>query len=378
MKISLLVHNLSGNNLVRVYPIAKTLERFCTVEILGFSGPEGVFAPYRNEFRFEAFPMPTMGTLASAFRAVAGRISGDILYAFKPNPLSFGVGLFASKQLRLPLVLDIEDFDIAFQIQRGFWGIMRNVARVWDIQSLGYATLTDLLTSLAGRITVGSTFLQRRYGGVIVPHGADTSVFDPAAFNSREIRSRWGFDDEFIILFAGKPSEHKGLDSLTRIVVSWNNRRSKRLMRLLVVGGAENDAIVVGLKKTAGECLVHLPYQPHDRMPEILSLADTVVLPQKKTLYTQAQIPGKLYEAMAMEKAIVATAVSDLPRILDGCGIIVQPDSPAEFGEAVGTLYDNPQRAKQIGRAARKQCEKHYSWNAMQPTLEAVFNDLRQ
>ena len=45
-------------------------------------------------------------------------------------------------------------------------------------------------------LTVSNGELEARYGGVIVPHARDESVFDPARFDRAELRSRLGLRDE--------------------------------------------------------------------------------------------------------------------------------------------------------------------------------------
>ena len=44
---------------------------------------------------------------------------------------------------------------------------------------------------------------------------------------------------------------------------------------------------------------------------------------------------------MAMANLIVATEVSNLPQILDGCGIVVEPDSPESLAETIEILVED-------------------------------------
>ncbi len=329
--ISILVHNLSANNVVRMYPIAKVLERRYTIEVAGFAGPGGVFAPYKDEFRYVTVPTPAFGSWRKGASEIRSLLRGKVIYAFKPNPLSLGIGLLESRSSGRPLVLDIEDFDLAFQYTRGFPLLLKNLLMFWDIQSFGYLWLADRFARRADRITVGSTFLQKRYGGTILPHGADTSAFDPGRFSAEEIRSRWHVDGSFNILFAGKVSDHKGVDAILRMVLRINNSAPAIPLRLIIVGGKNTDENIRALAAAGGAAFVHIPNQPHERMPELLTTADVVLLPQHRSRYTSAQIPGKLYEAMAMGRPVIASDVSDLSLILSGCGITGKDE--ADFPE---------------------------------------------
>ena len=101
----------------------------------------------------------------------------DIIYAFKPRLTSFGLGLLAKHVKNLPLILDIEDWEAA----------LSHGSSVAERLSLKYDNpLCDVamepLTRFADEITVVSSFLQQRYGGVKLPHGADCSYFDPGRY----------------------------------------------------------------------------------------------------------------------------------------------------------------------------------------------------
>ena len=113
--------------------------------------------------------------------------------------------------------------------------------------------------------------------------------------------------------------------------------------------------------------------KPHRRMPEVWLAADLVVLPQKNTRFAQAQIPGKIFEAMAMARPIIATAVSDLPEILEGCGWIIPPDNPDALSAAIEKAFSDPVDAEELGHRARHRFLDRYSWDVMQGILDGVF-----
>jgi glycosyltransferase involved in cell wall biosynthesis len=122
-----------------------------------------------------------------------------------------------------------------------------------------------------------------------------------------------------------------------------------------------------------GDRLLLLGPRPHREMPLFLAAADVVAVPQRRSRTTEAQIPGKLFEAMAMGCPILATAVSDLPEILEGCGKVVTPGSVEELGGALDWLLSRPDKAAALGAAARERCVEHYSWDAMERTLEQTL-----
>src|ERR1051326_2979181 len=59
--------------------------------------------------------------------------------------------------------------------------------------------------------------------------------------------------------------------------------------------------------------------------PRHLVAADFVAVPQPATTDTVGQVPAKIFDAMALARPIVSTAVSMIPEMLDGCGVLVPP-----------------------------------------------------
>ena len=84
----------------------------------------------------------------------------------------------------------------------------------------------------------------------------------------------------------------------------------------------------------------------------------------------------KIFEAMAMGKAIVSTTIGaeGLP-IQDGREIVLA-DEPEEFARAVGALLQDQVRRRQLGQAARELVEHKYSWNSVARNFEIILETL--
>jgi glycosyltransferase involved in cell wall biosynthesis len=370
MKISILVWDLSSHSIVRTYPIAKVLERHYQVEVLGPIFGSGIYEPYKDEFVYKYVKPPKvwLPVMIPSISRLIKKIEGDVIYAFKPMPTSYGLGLLAKLFKKLPLVLDIEDWDACFfeqmSLKRKIYHTMRTA---YSVNSGIYKGLMEHLTGLADQITVVSNFLQKRSGGTKLPHGADCSVFNPKYFRKEELKEKWNVHNKKNILFSGTALPHKGLEELIRALEILNHNN----IQLLIVG--KRTEYLEWLIKNRGSYIKYMGLLPHLRMPECLSLSDLVVLPQRNEAFAQAQVPGKIFEAMAMAKPIVATNVSDLPEILDGCGWIVEPENPEKLAEAIKHVLDNPEEAEKIGQKAQQKCIEKYSWDAMEKILLKIF-----
>jgi polysaccharide biosynthesis protein PslH len=84
----------------------------------------------------------------------------------------------------------------------------------------------------------------------------------------------------------------------------------------------------------------------------------------------------KIFEAMAMGKAIVSTALGaeGLP-VTDGADIAIA-DTPEKFAQTVVALLKDPERRRRMGLAARQLVESRYSWVSVAGEFDAVLRSV--
>jgi polysaccharide biosynthesis protein PslH len=84
----------------------------------------------------------------------------------------------------------------------------------------------------------------------------------------------------------------------------------------------------------------------------------------------------KIFEAMAMGKAVVSTTIGaeGLP-VHPGQDILIT-DDPEEFADTTIRLLGDPVRCEELGRTARELVSRSYSWDAVVQPFEAVLNKL--
>jgi len=86
----------------------------------------------------------------------------------------------------------------------------------------------------------------------------------------------------------------------------------------------------------------------------------------------------KIFEAMAMGKAVVSTSIGaeGLPVTNGENGILA--DQPEEFASQVVSLLRDQPRRLAMGQAARRLVEEKYSWNSVARELISVLREVAQ
>jgi glycosyltransferase involved in cell wall biosynthesis len=370
VKISILASDLSDNATGRADLLARLLSSRYEVDVVGPQFGEGLWAPSRDG--------------AVAYRSVrAGRdpgfarhvpellalVDGEILVASKPRPTSFGLGLLARARRPRPLVLDIDDWEVGFFYRSGTWGRVGRALNLANPNGLPWTWLAEKLIGRADAITVASRFLERRFGGTFLPHVRDTEAWDPARYDRADARARQGVGASKVVMFLGTPRGHKGVDDLIDAVGLLGPGVILALVGVDPArGGAPRWSRIPHVRVT-GEI-------PFDDVPRYLIAADVVAVPQRDTTDTVAQVPAKLFDAMALARPIVSTSVSMIPEILDGCGLVVEPGDVPALAGAIKRLLDNAEEAAALGRLARQRCEARYSFRVARATLFPLIERL--
>jgi glycosyltransferase involved in cell wall biosynthesis len=368
--VSILTFDLSDNATGRADLLARLLAPRYRVQIVGPRFGPAVWGPARaSGIEHRAVEGARHPRFAARLGTLARLADGDILYASKPRATSFGVGLLARARRRRPLVLDIDDWEVGFFLRAGSWGTLGRALNVTNPNGLPWTWLMERLVTRADALTVGSRFLERRFGGTLLPHVRDTDAWDPARFDRAAARAALGAGDRRVVMFLGTPRGHKGVDDLVAAAASLGDDV------LVAIVGADS-ASEAARRWTATPGVRVFGEVPFDDAPRWLVGADVVAIPQRDTPDTIGQLPAKLFDAMALARPVVSTRVSMIPEILEGCGVLVAPGDVRGLAAALTRLLHSPAEAAALGRQARARCEAHYSFRAARARLFPLLEDV--
>lgn len=378
MKVSVLCFDVSDNAVGRAWLLARLLESLGAVEIVGPRFGPAVWEPVAEDtVPMRSIPGGRLPGFAARLPALARLADGDLIYASKPRLTSAGIGYLTRLGRRRPLLLDIDDWETGFFLRGGFWGTVGRAVNLTNPRGLAWTWLMERMRGIADGVTVASRFLEKRFGGVLIPHVRDTDRWAPGRQDPGPARERLGVGKERVVMFLGTPRGYKGVEDLAEAV----SRLGRPDVALALVGtdpGSETGRALAA--RHPGIRLVGRV--PVAQVPAYLSAADVVVVPQRESSDTRGQVPAKLFDAMALGRPIVSTRVSMIPEILDGCGALVPPGDVTGLAGAIGHLLDHPGEARALGEAARRRAVERYSFEsarrALFPLVEQVCTRRRR
>lgn len=383
MKVSLVVSDLSGGGAIRAFLLGQVLRKLSyEVEVVGFLFGKELFALPPSDIPVFSVPGNNYPEISKSAKKLFDKIDGNIIYAVKPKPTSFGLSLLSKLQSRRPVLLDMDDWELSWHggFQWQYRPTLKQFAR--DILKKNgalrfpdhplYVKWMESLVSHADAITIDTQFLKERFGGVYLPNGKDTSMFNPHKYAPEVSRTRYGLSKYRILMFPGAPRPHKGVEDVLMALDQLNQSD----LRLVIVGGNPYDDYEDKLIQQWERWIIKLPKYPVEVMPEVVAAAHIVVVPQRDSAIARAQFPLKLTDGMAMAKPVLSTRVGDIPEILCETGYLVDPSCPEQIAEKIQLIFQNLDEANERGRKARQRCVEHYSVETMASTLAEVITAL--
>ena len=212
------------------------------------------------------------------------------------------------------------------------------------------------VSAFTGKLTNELMGLNKSFA--VIPNSIDTSLFKPKENDSKTLS----------ILYFGTLIRKKGLLELPEIFNIVN--RSNKEVKLHLVGKDSAD-IKTGssstwelmqplFNKEALNKVNYLGSVDYSEIQDLIKEATVCVFPT----FAEA-LPVSWLEAMAMEKAIVASNIGWAKEMIeDGKeGFLVHPTHHEAYAERILELLEAAEKRKQFGVAAREKVKKHFSHN---------------
>ena len=208
----------------------------------------------------------------------------------------------------------------------------------------------------------------------VIPTGVDTRYFKLPSNVRKETRDEIGVsDDEIIMLYLGRISPEKNVNSLVKAFGELVNERKIPKVKLLIVGPkAPESPILAELIRTYNICEKVTILDARYDVNRLYAASDIFILPS----FSEGS-PMVLLEAMASGKAIIASNISSIKEIIKNGeeAILVNPYDLNQLKEAILELCYNSNLRKKLGENAKKKA-KQYDVNVVFPQIVEVYQEV--
>ncbi len=225
---------------------------------------------------------------------------------------------------------------------------------------------------------------------VVYPNCVDPAVFDPARFSRddmAELRRRNGIPEDALVAgFIGTFGQWHGVEFLAECIgdmvrddIGWLERNK---LHFMLVGDGLKMPVVRQFVGTppASRFVTLTGLVAQSEAARYLACADLLLSPHVPNTDGSGFFgsPTKLFEYMAMEKPIVASALGQIEDVIAGrgatrlgtlppgagepCGFLFEPGNAQAFKETLRRVVDDMPAAAKVAKAARAEVLNRYTW----------------
>jgi glycosyltransferase involved in cell wall biosynthesis len=184
-----------------------------------------------------------------------------------------------------------------------------------------------------------------------------------------------GLDRSPVFLYSGTLG-FKHDPSLLLELARWSAGRDARVV--VVSEGPGSDWLAE--HADGAPSLLLLPYQPHERLPEVLASADVLVALLEPDAGAFS-VPSKILTYLCAGRPLLVSVPADNlgARVVEtsGAGMVVPPGDAATFLAAAGRLLEDEQLREDLGRRARAYAESTFHVDAVADRFVEVLEEVR-
>ena len=285
------------------------------------------------------------------------------------------VGAYISRILNIPFILEYNGSEIWMSKNWGKRFHFEDMAEKIEMTDFRYA---DLI--VANAEPMKDELKERGIDEkkiLIIPNGVDPSRFSPDV-DGRHIREKYNLNDENILVtFVGTFGPWHGAEVLAETIKYTCQANAD--VRYMFVGNGNNFKLVSDIVKDSGcsDRVILTGIIPQLETPAYLAASDILVSPQipnpDGTPFFGS--PTKLFEYMAMGKAIVASNLDQMSYLLSNneTALLTEPANVAEVSNAILKLAKDSELRNKLGINARKEVLDKYTWDKH---VDIILNEL--
>lgn len=270
-------------------------------------------------------------------------------------------GVILARQLGIPLLLEVNGSEVW---ARQYWGRLklRRLAHYLEKRAFDHASwifavsaaLKDHIISLGipdGKIVVN-------------PNGVNPTLFNPD-IDGENVQNKYSLAGKLVVGFCGSFLDSHGVDVILKAALLLS--REENLRFLLIGAGPMKTSLEVWTHQNKlQKAVVFTGSIQQSEVPSYLAACDILLSPH--TNFSDGTrlffSPIKLFEYMAMGKAIVASNLEQIGEVIrDGVnGLLVRPGDAKDLTEKILLLARDPDLRSRLGEQARRDVEQNYTW----------------
>ena len=280
----------------------------------------------------------------------------DIMFISSTPPIQGAMASLVKKVRHIPLVYNLQDI---FPDSLVGTGLAKKDGLLWKIGRV----IENFTYRNADKIIVISQDFKRNIMAKGVPEEKIEVIYNwvdeqavvhiPRAEN--KLFEKYNLDPEkFYITYCGNIGLTQNMDLLLDVAKELS--AEENIHFVLVGEGADKARVQSRVENEKINNISFLPFQPYEDISHVFSLGDAGLIISKPGV-GENSVPSKTWSIMSAECPVIANFdENEIKTILtdNSCGIFTKAGDKAAFKNAILDLYNNREKAIQLGKNGRK------------------------
>lgn len=318
----------------------------------------------------------------SAYREICDLQKGKIpSFIYQRYEMNDYIGLKLARKYNVPFVLEFNGS--AIWINKNWAGALKYGKIVGQIEKVNFekADLIVCVSEALKDVLLAQGVPSEKI--LVAYNGVDEKKYTPDVDN-RQIREKYGIGNKIVIGFCGSFGKFHGAEKLAEAYgnLLLHNQEYRDNTYLLMIGEGMTlpkvQRILKSLRADANSCCTGSV--PFEEMPSYLAACDILVAPHGYNRDGSPFFgsPTKLFEYMAMGKAIAASDLEQIGHILNDrkTALLFEPGNVEEMETALLTLIEGADLREQLGRKAREEAVAKYTWEKHVEKILTRLNEM--
>jgi len=314
------------------------------------------------------------------FARVAARVGKklpkpDVVFATH-TPLPIGIaGMKVGRHFGVPFVFEVRDLWPELPIAMG---IVRNPLLRWYLQRMARRIYeaSSHIVALAPGIKKGIVRTGYPAENVsLVPNASDLDFFRPDG--GEPLDEEFGDTDDFRLVFTGAHGLANGLDAVLDVAAELKRRGATHIRFVFIGdGGLKPRLMARSREEGLDDLILWHDLVSKSRLATILPSMDVGMMILKNVpAFYDGTSPNKFFDYISCGLPVLNNYpgwIADHIR-RTRCGVVVPPDDPQAFADAVIQLLENRDELVEMGKRARDLAEREFAREKLVDRLERVL-----
>jgi glycosyltransferase involved in cell wall biosynthesis len=195
-----------------------------------------------------------------------------------------------------------------------------------------------------------------------LPNGADVSYYNPSIVQSNWRQTSGFNENDILFLYAGIIGLAQGLELILNAAEQFLD--NARVKFILLGSGPEKEKLLALKNQKKLSNVYFFDAVSKTEMPKIVKAIDVSIVPLKKLDLFLGAIPSKIFENLAMEKAVILAVDGEARELFVNqgkCALYSEPENLPDLVKNIKLLIDDQTLRERLGNNGRTYVESNFN-----------------